>query len=80
MKEESDVPRLVRAENGGIGKDIPDAVIMNRFRNIISCSSKLPPVGNERRVFFRTPVLELVFFIFFYPSVPSSGTAANVPI
>jgi hypothetical protein len=26
-----------------VSEDIPDAVIINRFRNIISCSSKLPP-------------------------------------
>ena len=44
VKEESDVPRLVRAENAAVSKDTPDAVILNRYRNIIACSSKLPPV------------------------------------
>lgn len=45
MREESDVPRLVRAAgHGDVSADIPDTIILNRFRNIISCSSKLPPV------------------------------------
>jgi hypothetical protein len=43
LQEESDIPKLVRKDNSEVTADIPDAVISNRFRNIISCSSKLPP-------------------------------------
>ena len=45
IKEESDVPRLVRGENREVSEEVPDAVILNRFRNMIACSSKLPPVS-----------------------------------
>lgn len=42
LNKEEEIPRLVRAEESKVGADVPDDVIMKRFRNIIACSSKLP--------------------------------------
>lgn len=47
------MPKLVRAAgHDGVSADVPDTIILNRFRNIISCSSKLPPVWDSPWTFF----------------------------